>query len=1107
MNQRAKKFSIIVLLTIALLMLAYQQTPIVHASLLPTIGIWSEAYASPNIVDPSIIPGTTITVDINVTNAPAFNGYDLIMYWDPTYLQIQFVNVRGGVFTNPFVGAEDISAGQIRLAVVNIGNPYTGGSGVLAQIQFNATGRGVSPLTLAAATTQPSRQSQSSTQLVYGYAEISTTTEDGYFSNLPGNPGPIANFTFAPQAPLSGDTITFNASESVDPDNSGAANRGIASYNWDFGDGFFENSSTPVITYTYEFGGYPYTPFWGNFSARLTVVDTDNRFEGMITKNVEVSIICPPGRVSIEVPRDCPTIQNAIDSVVAGGTIRVSPGTYIEKPWIQKPLTLVGSGNPTTLEGLIQVQAPNVTVSGFRIVSDPFDLGTGVSLLHAPHATITNNLIVGQEDSLGLENQEFLGITVSNSSTAIIENNTVEKERYGISLHFSPHGMVQNNTLTDNAYNLDVSGSYTQDIGESNLLNGRPAFYGTAVNSSQIPRNPGYVGIVNSHDLRIGPLSITNVGQGILAFNSTRITIDGLNATNVLTAGMIMDSTSFTLEDSTIARSSVPFDLCSGLELDNVRETTLKNNTIDCRTGISLHGSSASTIANNSISTGYSSPGIYVQDSFSNQFSDNRILSLDPFTGGFDLSNSTNNLLINNWIDGGISLDNSPRNTLIGNNMNSTYQTFAIFSNHKCINNTADSCRQLSDYIQDIDPTNSVNGRPVYFLVNRTGISVPSDAGFVAVVNSTNILVQNLSPSPNPQGVLVISSRNVRVLDNNIVATSLGVSSWRDSELTIEKNSLSVSRLQLYGGFSSAIEIQDSGLGTIRGNLIQNSISNYGIFLRNSTEFSIDGNLIGIPGSGPSFGWLPDIGIELEGSSNDTVSRNTPMGAHSFAQGTIGIQLVAQSGVSSSDNLIEGNTLANHFIGLDAGQGSGNIIYDNDFLNNYVQAQGGARDTWNNPAGQGNYWSGYPGQDTDNDGVGDTLLPFLGLDNYPLMSPWSPTGLAAKLTGRASWPEVRRLSISESGGSTQTFHALANDTGTAAEWVQVVFNVTSSNGSTSRLVSRPIWMDPGTQTVFTVQHPVGLGPYRVVVTVIYSSDAYQEWNTGNSKSFSFQAVP
>jgi len=476
------------------------------------------------------------------------------------------------------------------------------------------------------------------------------------------------------------------------------------------------------------------------------------------------------------------------------------------------------------------------------------------------------------------------------------------------------------------------------------------------------------------------------------------------------------------------------------------------------------------------------------------------------------LSNSTYNLLINNWIDGGISLDNSPWNTLSGNNMNSTYQTFAIFSNHKCINNTADSCRQLSDYIQDIDPTNSVNGRPVYFLVNRTGVSVPSDAGFVAVVNSTNILVQNLSPSPNPQGVLVIYSRNVRVLDNNIVATSLGVSSWRDSELTIEDNSLSVASLQFNGGFSSAIEIQDSGLGTIRGNLIQNSYSHYGIILRNSTEFNIVGNLIGIPGSGPYFGWLPDIGIELEGSSNNTVSRNTQMGAHCNCLhppvgGTIGIQLGPESGTSSSDNLIVGNTLANHFIGLDAGQGSGNIIYDNNFLNNYVQAQGGAGDTWNNQAGQGNYWSGYPGQDTDNDGVGDTLLPVLGLDNYPLMSPWSPTGLAAKLTGRAAWPEVRRLSISKIGSSTEKLRALANNTGTAAEWVQAMFNVTSSNGSTSQLVSRPIWMDPGTQTVFTVQYPVAPGPYRIVVTVIYSSDAYQQWNTGNSKSFSFQAVP
>ena len=66
-----------------------------------------------------------------------------------------------------------------------------------------------------------------------------------------------------------------------------------------------------------------------------------------------------------------------------------------------------------------------------------------------------------------------------------------------------------------------------------------------------------------------------------------------------------------------------------------------------------------------------------------------------------------------------------------------------------------------------------------------------------------------------------------------------------------------------------------------------------------------------------------------------------------------------------------------------------NTFYHNNFIDNQYQVQCFASTTrWDNGA-EGNYWSDYMGEDTNGDGIGDTLLPYLGLDYCPLVEPWS----------------------------------------------------------------------------------------------------------------------
>jgi plastocyanin len=85
---------------------------------------------------------------------------------------------------------------------------------------------------------------------------------------------PTASFTFSPTAPLAGETVSFDASASVDPDGT------IVSYLWDFGDGTNTTETSPTTTRTYT---EPET-----YTVTLQIVDNDG-LTGTTTRDIEVA--------------------------------------------------------------------------------------------------------------------------------------------------------------------------------------------------------------------------------------------------------------------------------------------------------------------------------------------------------------------------------------------------------------------------------------------------------------------------------------------------------------------------------------------------------------------------------------------------------------------------------------------------------------------------------------------------------------------------------------------------------------------------------------------------------------------------------------------------
>jgi hypothetical protein len=51
----------------------------------------------------------------------------------------------------------------------------------------------------------------------------------------------------------------------------------------------------------------------------------------------------------------------------------------------------------------------------------------------------------------------------------------------------------------------------------------------------------------------------------------------------------------------------------------------------------------------------------------------------------------------------------------------------------------------LIDFVQDIDTSNTIDGKPIYYLVGASNVVIDasSNAAFVGVVNSVNVTVKN----------------------------------------------------------------------------------------------------------------------------------------------------------------------------------------------------------------------------------------------------------------------------------------------------------------------------------------------------------------------------
>ena len=258
-------------------------------------------------------------------------------------------------------------------------------------------------------------------------------------------------------------------------------------------------------------------------------------------------------------------------------------------------------------------------------------------------------------------------------------------------------------------------------------------------------------------------------------------------------------------------------------------------------------------------------------------------------------------------------------------------------------NSMIENVYNFADYslqVNDVDTSNTVDEKPIYYWVNQHDKQVPADAGYVAVIGSRKIVVKNLNLTSNGQGILFKNTtgsliENVRV-SNNSEGIYLDV--WSDNNI-IANNTVSNNAI-------IGVYVSTSSGNVISGNKI--SKSDYGIFLASSGNFIENNELIG--------------------------NRK-------------GLVLFGQGSSLVSGNIVRGNMLSNNTVGVSTRFSLENIIYHNNFVNNENQTESfNGVDVWDY-LGEGNYWSDYVGGDESDNGIGDTpyLIDEDNRDNYPLM--------------------------------------------------------------------------------------------------------------------------
>lgn len=279
-------------------------------------------------------------------------------------------------------------------------------------------------------------------------------------------------------------------------------------------------------------------------------------------------------------------------------------------------------------------------------------------------------------------------------------------------------------------------------------------------------------------------------GNGITLSSRFNVTVMNTNVKSFNNAIYVRQSVNCSIFNNTLTGNwnSIKLDESSAYN------QVLENNATGGRYGygVRLYGSSNYNIILRNTLKGHSEAISVVDSSSNNIIAENHVE--DNTLAGIYLGGSDDNIVSSNQVvrnDYGIRLSGAEHNLLFDNIINVSMRKFSVEG------------RTIQHFENDINVSNRVDGNPIYYWTNKDNLTIPSNAGYVALINCTRMKVENLTLTNNGQGILLAYTTESIVAKNNLTDNAEGIRIYKSSNITISENFTSNGWMGISGSASN----------------------------------------------------------------------------------------------------------------------------------------------------------------------------------------------------------------------------------------------------------------------------------------------------------------